>query len=123
MNYTQAVAKSWENAESTDIDYDQIPVMHLNRSLAKVVRKNILADLAANKGEDILVRVYNKDHSIFARHFGKQHFWKLTRSQVYRLSVRLDVFLSKKNNKRLLLTNRQARNLPLPLVSMVNNHE
>lgn len=54
MNYTDNVAKTWENAAPVE---DKAPkAMVCNRRLAKRVIREIQKDFKTNRGEDLMIR-------------------------------------------------------------------
>ncbi|CAM8750784.1 hypothetical protein CENTIMANUS_00181 [Klebsiella phage vB_KpM_Centimanus] len=119
MNMTENVVKEWE--DSLPVENSTPPKLVLNRYYAKKLYHALEADIETNRGEDILMRVYNVDDGLLNIWLGQKHYWQLRRSQAFRLQLRLEAFLSKKSNKRLTLSLDQVRYLQIHLMSVNKN--
>lgn len=119
MNMTQNVVKEWE--DSRPVDNFTAPKLVLNRYYAKKLYHALGEDIRTNRGEDILMRVYNVDDGLLAIWLGNKHHWQIRRSQAFRLQLKLEAFLSKKTNKRLVMSLDQVRYLQIHLMA-VNKH-
>lgn len=107
MNYTDNVAKTWENATPVE---DKTPkAMVCNRRLAKRVIREIQKDFKTNRGEDLMIRVYSIHESFLYRWFGNKSYWMVTRSQAFNLKSRLEDFLERKESSVITLSFTQAR--------------
>ncbi|QQV92262.1 hypothetical protein MOC16_gp305 [Klebsiella phage vB_KpM_FBKp24] len=119
MNMTQRVAKEWE--DNRPVENAPAPVLVLNRYYAKKLYNALGEDIRTNRGEDILMRVYNVDDGLLAIWLGNKSYWQIRRSQAFRLHLKLEAFLSKKSSKRLVMTFDQVRYLQIPLMAVNKN--
>ena len=119
MNFTQNVAKQWDSAKEKENTI--VPKMVLSRHYAKKLRATIAADLEENQGEDILVRVIDIDDGLLQIWLGNRHYWKLTRSQAFRLMLRCEAFLTKRQSDRLVMSFNQVRFSQIQLMAVNKN--
>lgn len=90
------------------------PRMILNKRLAKKLVTAIKGVLATNKGENIRLRAFSCNDTLFER-FCDKHYWEVSRSEAFRLKTFLESELVKGYPNVLNISRDRLRRIPVIL--------